>query len=381
MYKPVACERFLLSVYMASIINKAIGGLKHVFTSGPDSVLGIDISASSIKVVELSRSGGQAVLETYGELSLGPYVDREVGQAVNLSKDQITGALKDVLREAKVSAKTCGVAIPLSSSLISIVELPPIDEKKLKDVIPLEARKYIPVPISEVLLDWHIIPQEEDEHSDDDRPQEALIVAIHKETVNRYRDIIAESGLDTAFFEIELFSTIRSVLDRGIKPVLVLDLGVGSSKMYIVEHGVVRGSHSVNRGSQDITRSFSQALDIDFRQAEKIKREHGLLGTYRGESLENTGTAVLNHVFTEAKRVMLNYEKKYNNPVRKVVLSGGGSLLRGIDGVAKKHMEIEVAVADPFAKIKTPAFLQGVLTEAGPEFAVAIGIALRHLEG
>src|ERR1035437_6711668 len=113
------------------------------------SVLGVDIGSSSLKLVQLRREGGLAILETYGELALGPYADAEIGQATKLSAETVAEGLTDLLREAKATATSCGVSIPFSRSLVSLVELPKRDDpNEQKTVIELEARKYIPVPIT-----------------------------------------------------------------------------------------------------------------------------------------------------------------------------------------------------------------------------------------
>ena len=135
---------------------------EQFFAKKNNSVIGIDIGSSSIKVVQLRKKGAQAVLETYGELSLGPYGDVAVGQATNLSQEKIILALHDVLVEKEVNITTnlCGIAIPYSSSLMSVVEMPDVPKSELEGMIPIEARKYIPVPISEVSLDWSISPRD-----------------------------------------------------------------------------------------------------------------------------------------------------------------------------------------------------------------------------
>src|SRR3989344_1138947 len=131
-----------------------------LFKKKGDSVIGIDIGSSSIKIVQLRRKKDKAILETYGELALGPYAERAIGQATMLPVEKLTEAIKDILREANVSTKSGGIAIPLVSSLISVIDLPQVSEKQLRVMVPIEARKYIPVPISEVTLDWQILPTE-----------------------------------------------------------------------------------------------------------------------------------------------------------------------------------------------------------------------------
>jgi len=358
-------------------IKNAISNLFNKSSQG-SSVLGVDVSSSSIKVVQLRNKAGRAVLETYGELALGPYAKVESGQATNLPPEIISEGLKDVLREAKVTTMNCGVSIPLSASLITIMEIPRMDEKQLAVVVPLEARKYIPVPINDVLLDWSIIPT-----IGPDKQTEklnVLIVAIHKDTITKYQEIIRQSGLQASFFEIEIFSTIRSSLDRGITPVMLVDFGVSTTKLYVVEAGVVKNSHSINKGSHDITLSLSHSLGISIKEAEEIKKTSGLLETSAGESALDSHYAVLEFIIHEAQKVMLAYERKNKRPITKVVFAGGGSLLKGLPEFASKRFDVEVAIAHPFMKIETPAFLEPVLREAGPEFAVAIGTALRKLE-
>ena len=116
------------------------------FFKGESSVLGVDIGSSSIKVIQLKKKHGRAVLETYGELALGPYANIEVGRAVGLPNSQLIMALKDVLRESKTTTKSCGATLPMSASLITFLTIPPVPEKQIGDVVAIEARKYIPVP-------------------------------------------------------------------------------------------------------------------------------------------------------------------------------------------------------------------------------------------
>src|SRR3989338_7293096 len=134
------------------ILNLNIGG-------GGKNVLWIDIGSSSIKIVQIKKDKGKAVLENYGELALGPTAGLEVGRATNLPPEKILGAIKDLLQETKINATYGAISIPLSASLLSIIEMPRLDKKKLEAMIPLEARKYIAVPISEVLLDWWVMPE------------------------------------------------------------------------------------------------------------------------------------------------------------------------------------------------------------------------------
>lgn len=370
---------------MALKLGKLFGGKKLDIFKKEDSIVGIDIGTSSIKVVQLKSKGGKAVLETYGEIALGPYHEDglSVGQATNLSGDKLTEALSDLMTEANVTTKRASVSIPLKSSLLEVIELPSFKESQLEDIIPIEARKYIPVPISEVELDWWVIPKsdiagiaDEPEKTTEDGKEiiEVLIVAIHKDTISMYNDIVSNLGLSSKAFEVETFSSIRSVLSRDLSPVAILDIGATTSKLTIVDYGIVKVSHTISTGSQDVTKAISTSSGVSFGVAEKKKREDGM-------SVEGgVASSAMNNVFYEANRIIGDFQKRKGRLVSKVILSGGGSLMKGLQALAQNNFESEVVFADPFRNTQAPEFLSGILEETGPSFSVAVGLALRGLK-
>lgn len=355
------------------------------FFKGESSVLGIDVGSSAIKIIQLKKKRGRAVLETYGELALGPYANIEVGRAVGLPDNQLIQALKDILRESKTTTKLCGATLPMSASLITFLSIPPVPEKQISDVVSIEARKYIPVPLNEVLLDYSIIPKEEAYVTEDENTKtekkgyDILVVAIHNEYISKYQATMAGSQLEPSFYEIEVFSSIRAVVEQGVGTVMVIDMGARSTKLYIVERGMLRSSHIINKGSQDITLALSKALSISVSQAETMKRTYGLKGGPEYKELTEIITVNLDYTFYEANATLLSYQKKSGKNVSKVILTGGGVLLKGFTDLAKISFQMDVSYADPFSKLETPAFLAEEFAQAGPEFAVAIGVALRRL--
>ncbi|MBI1975448.1 MAG: type IV pilus assembly protein PilM [Candidatus Vogelbacteria bacterium] len=347
-----------------------------------DRVLGVDIGSSSIKVVQLVRKRGRAVLETYGTIALGPYAKQAVGQAVTLMPEKIAEALADLSKEANVTATKAVFAIPLRSSLLTLIELPPLHEKDMDKVIQLEARKYIPVPISEVALDWTVIPRSESEQFEDvvaegptsERGTEVLLLAIHNNVLAGYRDIASLRKLELQAFEIEIFSTIRSVFGHDVAPTMVIDIGASTTKAVIVDYGIVRLSHTINKGSQDITHALSKSLNMPFDKAELLKREAA------NPEVATTAAPVLDYIFFELKRVLTSYQRKYHRTISKITLAGGGSLHALVRERASREFATDVLIGDPFLKVEAPPFLDTMLKEIGPEFAVAVGLALRGLQ-
>ena len=205
-------------------LQKVLGSIG----AGPqgDSVVGVDFGSSALKAVQIRKKGNRAVLETYGEIALGPYAENEVGLATNLPAEKLKEALADLFREANVTTTNGSFAIPMSSSLVMLAEMPDLGERRMPEMIPIEARRYIPVPISEVSLDWIIIPKEdrvfvtpEESGKSDEvgvKKVDVLLVAILKDALQKYTNVAKDLGITDPSFEIELFSTVRGTLESGI---------------------------------------------------------------------------------------------------------------------------------------------------------------------
>ena len=133
-----------MSFSLGSIFGNAFGKKTEA------SFLGVDIGSSSAKIVQMRAAHGAAILETYGEIALGPYAGQPIGKVVKLSPEKTAEALTDLMKEANVTARTGGLSIPFSASLVSVIDLPKVDADSLKRIIPIEARKYIPVPLSDL---------------------------------------------------------------------------------------------------------------------------------------------------------------------------------------------------------------------------------------
>ncbi len=379
---------------MAFSLSSIFKNFPSMGTSQETSVLGLDIGASSAKIVQLRASRGIAVLETYGEIALGPYGNQPVGKVVKLPPEKIAEAITDLMKEANVTSRTGGISIPFSGSLVSVLDLPKVDEESLKRIIPIEARKYIPVPVSEVTLDWFIIPHQEGEQSAFDqlqdkaavrvKGQEVFLVAIHNNLLNQYQTISATAGVKTNFYEVEIFSAVRSTLAHGIAPILVVDLGAATTKIYVVERGIVRLTHLLTLGGQHMTETLGRTMTWEFDKSERVKREHGLMDSTafsvdENDKIKTALLSTLSRVFSEVNRVLLSYGQRYNKNVSRIVLTGGGASLPGLAVYAKQNMSAEVEIANPFAHTEAPAFLETVLREIGPGFSVSVGLALRGL--
>ena len=363
---------------------KSFGGGSGKPEDDSDRVVGIDIGTSSIKLVEIRKKDGKAYLETYSTLALGPYTKADVGSITNLSDELLTKAVSDAIAEGTVVTRNAAFSVPSSSSLVFIVELPGnVSEKDLESIVPVEARKYIPVPITEVALNYWVLPDHDaslDSGAESKADKtEVLVAAMHNETLSKYKALATAAGLNSDVFEIEIFSEIRAAFGHELSAVLLMDVGASKTKVAIVEYGVVRNFHIINRGGFDITNNMSKSLTLTFQRAEDLKRQVGLLGEGENKAASDVAKLSVDYILTETSNVIQNFERKYNKPVSKIILSGAGSLLPGFRDLAAKTFKIETISANPFEKVTVPEFVANVLAETGPEFSVALGVALRKL--
>ena len=379
---------------MSNLLKNIFSGIDKIRSGGEDTAVGVDIGSSSIKVVEIKRKGGKAILETYGAIALGPYAELSAGSVTNLPIEKILLALKEVLKQSGVNSKSLALSIPIQSSLIFTLEFPAqIGREQMATIIPTEARKYIPVPMTEVSIDYFVLPKKESSFVEmntvPENPEaplestekiEVLVVATQNDAVAKYRSIASECNLEASFFEIEIFSSIRANFEHELSPVLLIDFGASRTKLSIVEFGLLKSYHTVDRGGADITNSISKSLSISFAEAEKMKKEFGLFGNPLQKSLADIIKVHLDYIFSETNNVLLGYEKKYDRTISKVIFTGGGALLKGLKETATNNFQSEIEIGHPFSKVGAPAFLDKVLEAMGPEFAVALGLALRKLQ-
>ena len=339
------------------------------------SVLGIDVGSSAIKVVQLRDVKGTPTLETYGELQLGPYEGIEIGRATHLPIQKVVEALVDILRESGTTAKGAAFALSYNSSFTSTIHVPTIDQNQISSMLPIEARKYIPTSLSKVTLDWVPLGT-----NMEDKVTNVLISAIYNDALERYESIMKSTGISVITNEIEIFSTIRSIVSPQDDQVVIIDFGALSTRLYIVEKGVVKKTHSIPLSGTELTSALASSLGIGFEKAEEMKRSLGIRGSEDDPRIQKTLVGLLERGLRELHTVVKRYEEVEQVHMQKVIMSGGGALLTDMVPYAHDLFSVPVVSAEPFAKVAYPAFLEDTLKNAGPSFAVAVGIALRALQ-
>lgn len=361
-----------------------------LFGSKPKSFLGIDIGTSSIKVVQLKKIEDKFRLETYGEISTVGYIERlnEPFQSTSLKTiEAVTREMvKVALDRAKVDAKNVIMAIPIFSSFTSVIEMPEMAESELSRAVEFEARKYIPIPSAEVVLDWKVIDSGIIKDGNSEKPfkgKRILLIAVPKEVVNKYIRIAESLKLKIVALELESFSFARALAFGESVPVCILDIGARATSFTIIDRGAVQMSHGLDIAGAEMTRILASSLGVAFRRAEDFKLAHGINHANDKEMVEKKETkealmTLIEEIVAGSERMINNYQAKTGRKIEKLILNGGSAQMEGLKEYTEKRLNIKTFIADPWSRIIYPPVLEKTLKELGPQFSVAVGAAMRE---
>lgn len=357
-----------LSDKLSSIFKK-----KEVFRSS----LGIDIGSTSIKLVQLSLKNNKIILDTYGAIATGPYADMPIGSNAMPSPEKIGEAIKELIKECKVDVNNIAVSLPTSAALLKDISIPAsVTESEMKTVVSTEARLVVPVPINDVDIDWLPLPSDIlPENSNRPNRKNLLLVAVSHETQKRIASYAGFAGISPRTYEIEVFSSMRSVYTHERAPIVLVDLGASHIKVSIIHEGSMRRAVSLERGMNDIDKAL-MSKGLDFAAARKIKHESSLTGSSDYELLiAETYKSILNDV----SAVISEYEKySHVSPVR-IVLLGGGAEMQGVESFTQGVLGVPVAISRPFERAVVPELVKDIIPSIEPEFTIATGLAMRLL--
>ena len=347
----------------------------------PKRFVGIDIGTSSIKVIELASVGERIKLENYGEISANAFFEKPFRSleknTLALSNKEIAQAIKVVLREAQIETKEAIFSIPDFSSFFTSFKLPPMTKEEISAAVRFEARQHIPLPLSEVVLDWSVIEGKTSEKDQKTGP-EILLVAVPHEVINHYEDIAQLAQIKILALEAEVFGLARALIKDKKGVVGIVDIGAQTSTINIVDNGTMKVSHSFDASSNELTRVLAKALNIDYNEAEGMKKRHGM-----GSLETNVAKAmqpILDLMLSELTKVNREFQVASGREVEGYIISGGTALLPGLKEYFADYLKKPVEIGNPLANIFYPPVLEETMKEIGSSYTVAIGMALHGFD-
>lgn len=332
---------------------------------------GLDIGATSIKAVSLKKDTKLNI----EAVAVSPFTAKNILSESQVNQQMIASSIKEMLQIAQVKAKQVNVSIPEGQVYTKIIETPELSEKELAASLSFEMDQYIPLPLNQVKTDWQIL-----DHfvKDGMKTMSVLIVAVSTTVLQKYENILHLAGLTPASIETEMVSVHRALapLFNPNESTLVLHLGSSTTNISIASNGVLRLVATIGLGGLAVTRAIAADLGISTEQAEELKKTYGLSTEYQGV----VGKAlhpVLDAIALDIKRTILTYkEKNQNAQIGKVILSGGVSLLPGIENFFVESLSLPVVVGNTFALHAIGNVPEEIISEA-PSYNVVVGLALR----
>lgn len=361
---------------MAFSLSKLFSVGDNTSTESPLATVGIDVGSASVKVVEIEQTKQVLMLRTYGQLMLGPYDAKPLGETVVLPVEKRTEVVVDVMREAQVNAQNGALAMPLSSSFITVMPLTLSAGDDLESRVTVEAKKYVPLPLSDVTLDWTEL-----DSSDETRTnvREIMLAAIENRSLSEYKGLLNTVGMTSQPAEIEAFSLIRSLWRRSDSALAIMDLGAKTSKLYLVSGGNLERIHRVAAGGRLITKRVMDATELAFEEAENLKRTY-TRDDPRSHDVYKAMTTTLDGPLQEFKRVISQYESRKGTSVGRVAFAGGVTNSPYFIPYVQDLFGRDLEISNPFSKVAYPAFMEDTLKAIGPTFGVSLGAALRQFQ-
>ena len=359
------------------------------FKISPKGSLGIDVGTSSVKIVELSKWGKKKKLENYGEMRAEALYGKPFRtfekSTLNVSDQDVARDISAILKEAGVKTKKAYFSIPDFSTFFTTFNLPAMTEEELFQAVKYEARQHIPLPLSEVTLDWQVIEKE----TANQKPTsfKILLVAVPNEVISQYQKIAKSAGLELLALEAEVFGLARASVknqDPSLgrlkeKSVIILvDIGAQSTTISIVDGEVLKISHSFDTSGNDLTNIISKGFNVDYGKAEELKIKYGLLSSKM--DIRESIIPLIDLILSEVKKVSHGFFQVEQKETQKIILAGGSALLPDLADYFSKNLNTPVEIASPFSSIYCPPVLEGTLKKMGPSYTIAVGTALKGLE-
>ncbi len=380
----------------------------------PTSYLGVDLGGSSLKIVELKSVNNRPQLVTYGLID----------ETYNIIKDDSASAraevarhLKELTKSSRVSTDKVVSALPSYSVFSSIISLPAMSKKELISAVRWEAKKFVPIPLEEMILDWEVLEQgesaedtrgeqaAEDAHDDEaeekaaeedsDKDQKkkkpsmssgdkksikVLLTAAPKNLVNRYVEVFKQVDLQLVGLETESFALERCLIGNDSSPIMIIDIGNNATSIIIFSGGVPILNRSIDVGGASISNKLVEVMGLNQEQAEQYKRDMGTsMAGQKISDLPQPVAHVVNSVINEIRYILNIYQNQNRQHIKKIILTGGSAFLANLTENIEDVFNIKSFVGDPWARVVHPVEIDGLLKGLGPRMSVSIGLAMREI--
>ena len=346
--------------------------------AGHDGYVALDIGSSSIKMVE-------AVVEknAFRVLQLGilPLVENAIQNNMVVDSQSVADGIRQVLQENGVKAKRVISAVPGRAVIMKKVQMPKQEPAELDANIEFEAQNVIPENIDNVNLDYQVLSG-----SDEGNKMEVLLVAVKKEIVNSYADVIEDAGLEAAVIDVDYFALENmyeaNYADDSAQGVVgIIHIGAQNTSISLLHNGMSTFTGDLSIGGSYFTEALASQAGLAFAEAESFK----LTGVAEGNkrlSLPALMQPTADELAEEIRRTISLYgavPSEEGEGLKTIFLSGGGAKLVGLRALLEERVGVPVRLSEPFRCFTIGKNIdRDYLLESAPSFAVAAGLSMRR---
>ena len=353
--------------------------LGSLFKKKNKALLGVDISSTSVKVLELSRQGDRYQVEAYATVPLPP--NAVVEQGIN-NEEAVGDAIRQAAARSRSSAKQVALAVAGSAVITKTIDMNAgLSDDEMDFQIRAEADQYIPYPLEEVALDWEVVGPSEK------APDlvSVLLAACRSETVERRKDSVEIAGLEVAKVDVEAFCAERaySLLEAqisgdDIETVAVLDIGATMTTLSVMHNGKSIYTREQLFGGRQLTEDIMRRYGLSEEEAQRAKLEGGVPDDYEAEVLEPFRDAVVQQV---SRSLQFFYSSSQFNDVDYIILAGGTSSIAGLEEQVQSRLGTPTVVANPFISMTLSQRVNATwLASDAPSLMIAAGLAMRSFD-
>lgn len=342
-------------------------------------VLGLDISSTTVKLLELSQSGGRYRVESYAVTSLP--VDAVIEKNVN-DIEAVSNAIRTIVAQSRTKLKTVAAAVAGSSVITKIIDMPAgLSDDDMEVQLTLEADQYIPYPLDEVAIDFEVQGPSPERANQ----VEVLLAACRRETIDARLDAIEGADLTAKIMDVEAyamersFGLIRKQLDLDLDSlVAIVDIGATMTTLSVLNNGQTIYTREQLFGGKQLTDEIMRRYGLPLEEAGLAKKQGGLPDDYEPEVLEPFRDAVVQQV---ARSLQFFFSSSQFNDVDYIIMAGGVSSMEGLADLVQDKLGTPAAVANPFADMSISSRVNAVALAAdAPAMMIACGLAMRSFD-
>lgn len=331
---------------------------------------GIDIGATSVRLVQLKRHGNKPVLVAYGSTALPANL---VASDAADASDQLAVIIKNLVKDAGITTKSVVAALPASKVFVSVITTPKLTAAELGKAVKYQADQYIPMPVDQVRLDWTVLGPGKNENE-----QLVLLIAAPNTTTEKYLQIFEKAGLELVALEVDVTALSRAVLTPDASQVVMLDIGSLASTVSLVVNGAPRLIHSVPVGAAAFVQALGQGLKVDANEAMAMVQKFGMNKASMDGKILKYLQPIADNILDEIKKSTAFYLNE--NPdakFEKLVFTGGSAGMPGLPLYVANSLKMPVELGNAWLNVSYPANMQADLAAVNRDYAVAVGCAAR----